>query len=292
MRSELYIRHKSGHVNGRFRRSKKWMFSAYSDYVCNQIDQGMYVNTKGIKGGTNLTRHDMLTRASEDEVYVSSVASNSLAQVKGTRQYRASQRAALEAICEELGPATYFHTWSFPDMSAKYVYLALLSANSDLEGIEHMTQAQLVAMDPATCEETFHRQVSAYLKHIINVRKIYKADQNYKEHDVEESDEGSDDGDDDGEDGLREGPLGDITAGWYRVEAQARGTLHVHSVLWSKDAPIMNGNNVEEILNFLEDKITVRIPHKTEEPYLYEFVKKHQMHKCTISCKKGRKRVC
>ena len=38
--------------------------------------------------------------------------------------------------------------------------------------------------------------------------------------------------------------------------------------------------------------ITVRIPHKTEEPYLYEFVKKHQMHKCTISCKKGRKRVC
>ena len=87
VRSDVYIRHKLGHVNGRFRRSKKWMFSAYSDYVCNQIDQGMYVNTKGIKGGTNLTRGDMLTRASEDEVYVSSVASNCLAQVKDTCQY-------------------------------------------------------------------------------------------------------------------------------------------------------------------------------------------------------------
>ena len=152
VKSDVYIRHKLGHVNGRFRRSKKWMFSAYSDYVCNQIDQGMYVNTKGIKGGKNLTRGDMMTRANEDEVYVNSKASNSLAHVKGTRQYWARQRGALEAICEELGPATYFHTWSFPDMIAKYVYLELLSANSDLEGIEHMSQAQLVAMDPATCE--------------------------------------------------------------------------------------------------------------------------------------------
>ena len=66
-------------------------------------------------------------------------------------------------------------------MSFKYVYLALLSANSDLEGIEHMSQAQLVAMDLAICEETLHRQVNAYLKHTINVKKIYKADQNYKE---------------------------------------------------------------------------------------------------------------
>ena len=172
-----------------------------------------------------------MTKANEDEVYVNTVTSNSLAHVKGTRQYWGRQRGTLEAICEELGPATYFMTWSFPDMSAKYVYLALLSANSDLEGIEHMSQAQLVAMDPATCEETFHRQVNAYLKHIINVKKIYKTNKNDK-HDVEESDEGSDDGEDDGEDVLREYPLGEITAAWYRVEAQARGTLHVHCILW------------------------------------------------------------
>ena len=56
------------------------------------------------------------------------------------------------------------------------------------------------------------------------------------------------DEDDNGEGGLREYPLGEITAGWYRVEAQARGTLHVHCILWSKDAPIMNGKNDEEIL--------------------------------------------
>ena len=135
-------------------------------------------------------------------------------------------------------------------MSAKYVYLALLSANSDLEGIEHMSQAQLVAMDPATCEETFHRQVNAYLKHIINVKKIHKANKNDKYSDIEESDEATDDEDNNGEDGLREYPLGEITAGWYRVEAQARGTLHVHCILWSKNAPIMNGKNDEEILNF------------------------------------------
>lgn len=77
----------------------------------------------------------------------------------------------------------------------------------------------------------------------------------------------------------REGPFGGrIKHFFYRVEYQERGHAHVHCLLWLIDAPIIGVNSEKEIIEFLNTRLTCRMPDPDKEPILHKLVKKYQQH--------------
>lgn len=81
----------------------------------------------------------------------------------------------------------------------------------------------------------------------------------------------------------KNGPLGHVTHYFRRTEYQQRGTPHVHSLFWIKDAPKIGINTEEEVIQFINKYITCRIPDPVREKELYDKVIKFQKHKenCT-----------
>jgi len=77
----------------------------------------------------------------------------------------------------------------------------------------------------------------------------------------------------------KSGPFqGKLDKYWYRVEYQQRGAPHIHALLWLKDAPVIGKSDREEIMQFLNQYITCRLPDKITEERLYKLVTKYQMH--------------
>jgi len=80
----------------------------------------------------------------------------------------------------------------------------------------------------------------------------------------------------------KKGPLkGKLKHYWYRIEYQERGAPHIHALLWIDGAPVIGKNSPEEILQFISDLITCRLPDKDKEPLLHKLVTKYQIHRCT-----------
>ena len=81
-------------------------------------------------------------------------------------------------------------------------------------------------------------------------------------------------------------PLGEIVDYAIRIEFQARGSPHAHTVIWVKDAPRFGVNEDSEVCNFIDKYIACRIPE--EEGVLKELVLQRQQHKHSTYCRKGK----
>ena len=77
------------------------------------------------------------------------------------------------------------------------------------------------------------------------------------------------------------GIFGNVAHFYKRFEYQDRGTTHVHCLLWIKDAPIIGQNKNEEVLKYIEERITCRLPNEKNEPELFDKVQQFQLHKHT-----------
>ena len=82
-------------------------------------------------------------------------------------------------------------------------------------------------------------------------------------------------------------PSGEILDYFWRVEFQQRGSPHIHSLWWVKDAP--NLRTVEgkrATLEFIDKYITCRVPVIGEEDELRSLVMRVQRHTHTQTCQK------
>ncbi len=57
--------------------------------------------------------------------------------------------------------------------------------------------------------------------------------------------------------------------------------------LWIENAPIINKNTNEEVIEFIEKHISCKRDHK--DPEIKALVEKFQIHRCTDSCKRNYK---
>ena len=65
------------------------------------------------------------------------------------------------------------------------------------------------------------------------------------------------------------------------------GTEHVHCVVWTADAPT-SGASREEVLGYIDEHVTARMPSAQDEPELYDLVNRLQRHYSThtSTCKR------
>ena len=75
---------------------------------------------------------------------------------------------------------------------------------------------------------------------------------------------------------IIDGPLGKTKYYAIRVEFQVRGLPHVHCFLWVMNAPVLNSDNKEEYVAFVNQIV---YPDRTKNPELHKLVKLHQLHR-------------
>ena len=73
-------------------------------------------------------------------------------------------------------------------------------------------------------------------------------------------------------------------------EYQARGAPHYHILLWIDEAPVAGTSSDDEVLQWIQARITCRIPEENSNPELHQLVTKYQHHKCNSYCQR-KKRV-
>jgi len=77
-------------------------------------------------------------------------------------------------------------------------------------------------------------------------------------------------------------PIGEIVDYFWGIEFQLRGSPHVHSWFWVKDAPdLQTVEGLREVPSFIDQYITTRIPDEGEDDELRSLVLRLQKHKHT-----------
>ena len=88
---------------------------------------------------------------------------------------------------------------------------------------------------------------------------------------------------------LKGSVLGVVEHFFWKKEYQMRGAPHYHVLLWIEGAPMIGKSDPTEVLAWIQERITCRIPDASLNPELHALVTKYQMHKCTNYCKRRQK---
>ena len=258
IRPSEYNKYRLQNRDPRFRRDFEYLHVAHFFKLERQVEAGVYASLHLGKASAKLSKGDFVKKVKEGSEELAADLSVAFAAQKGTAEYWNKQRANLNTMDEELGPATWFVTLSCAEQEWMELRKYLLAANSDWKNVSKMSTHELCAKDPVTVSEFFHRRMLGFLDEVL----IDHAD----------------------------GPLGMIDHFYWRLEYQARGAPHVHMKLWQRDAPVLGAEGVteEQVLAHIQKYVTCSIPSLEENKELHDKVKKFQVHRCTPSCRRRR----
>ena len=75
--------------------------------------------------------------------------------------------------------------------------------------------------------------------------------------------------------------MGQVIHFYFKKEYQARSAPQYHAFIWIANAPVIGESKNEDVIRFIEERITCNIANKETCPELHELATKYQMHKCS-----------
>ena len=153
-----------------------------------------------------------------------------------------------------LGPPTFFITLTADDMNWPDLLYVLANragmniSKEDVDGLSSEQKRALLCSDPITTARHFSQRFQKFIAFMKGSSK----------------------------------PIGEIVDYFLRVEFQLRGSPHVHSLWWVKDAPdLQTVEGLRAVLGFIDKYITTEIPSEGEDDELCTLVMRLQRHKHT-----------
>ncbi|XP_066288772.1 uncharacterized protein [Branchiostoma lanceolatum] len=185
-----------------------------------------------------------------------------LQPVRGTPQFWEKTLNELYAMIRQIGIPTWFVTFSAADLRWPEVLEAIRQDRGTVP-VSELTweeRCDILKSNPVTAARMFDHRVKLLFKHLIQSQSQ---------------------------------PIGEVVETFSRTEFQARGSPHIHCLLWVKDAPKLNVNSEEEICAFVDRYVCSQLPDSEADKELFDIVSQVQTHRKghTASCKKGGK-VC
>ena len=80
--------------------------------------------------------------------------------------------------------------------------------------------------------------------------------------------------------------LGCVSHYFFKKEYQACGAPHYHILLWIDGTPVAGTDSNDEVLQWIQARITCRIPKDNSNPEMHQLVTKYQHHKCNSYCQR------
>ena len=182
-------------------------------------------------------------------------------QLRNSPPYLEARKKDIFAMIRQLSLPTWFISLSAADTRWTDLLKMLTKLNNDAEltntDIENMTwqeKTKLVQKDPVTCSRYFDHRVNEFLSTVLKSNCE---------------------------------PIGKVKDYFYRVEFQQRGSPHIHMLVWVENAPTLETNSEDEIVQFVDQYLTC----SAEENETLELVKL-QTHKHSRTCRKKGKPIC
>ena len=192
---------------------------------------------------------DFLTKVDSSDNETEANLSTILQSVCGSKQFWFLRKSDLNCMVREHGPPTLFLTLSCAEYDAPDI-AAYLHKINDVP--DNYPIGKLCAEDPISVSRKFSKKFHDFFNEVILKGKV----------------------------------LGQITDYFWKKEYQSRGAPHYHILLWVEDAPIIGKDPDDEVLEWIQQRITCHIPDETSNPDLYRLVTKYQLHKCSDYCKR------
>ena len=237
-------------ANPASRRNTNYLFHLTGECERRRIHQSVMATIKNVSGlGTEINAGVLLDKIKNRDPKLLSRINKVLRKVPNTKPYWESQRAKLLAQIQEFGPPTFFATFSPAEYDWEDLIRWLRERNSDLPDVHTMSPAALMNIDPVLTSTYIHQKFDALWEFIIKAK-----------------------------------PLGEVVSSFVRHEYQSRGTVHYHTFIWLKDSPVIGINSDKEVVDFIQEHVTCRVPDVTQEGTLFDVVGSYQNHVCGSYC--------
>ena len=200
-------------------------------------------------GKHNMSVKDFLAKVNSSDKETEANLSTILQSVRGTKQFWFLKKSDLNCMIHEHGPPTLFLTFSCAEYDAPDIAAYLHKVN---HVADNYPIGKLCAEDPISVSRKFSKKFHDFFNEVILKGKV----------------------------------LGPITNYFWKKEYQARGAPHYHVLLWVKGAPVIGIDSNTKVLEWIQQRITCRIPDLKSNPDLHHLVKKYQFHKCSNYCKR------
>ncbi|KAI8492052.1 hypothetical protein Bbelb_304250 [Branchiostoma belcheri] len=251
------------HKDGRFAKDIEYLLTAQYIVEAKQVRDNIQINLRQTRGHTfqnkkinaglvkNLDNVQAMLRTDS--------AFKFLQNIRGSPAYWNSVLLDLLAMVRQLGIPTWFLTLSAADMqwpeviqSIAHQYGKHLTAD-DVKSMAWQEKCDWLRCNPVTAARQFHHRLTVFFNEFI---------------------------------GGKANPIGKLKDYMIRIEFQARGSPHAHTILWMEDAPKLGVDSDADVVNFINKHQTCAIPDEEEED-LRHLVLSLQKHVHSSTCRKA-----
>ncbi|KAE8281736.1 hypothetical protein D5F01_LYC20736 [Larimichthys crocea] len=251
-------------VDTRFASDQSYLFFAQfvtethmaTNSMSIQMRKGKPITSDGQKISSKML-HD---KQEVEKLITNKDATRFMQPLRGTPAYWEKTLKDLNAMVRQLGKPTFFLTFSAAEMRWPEVIKAVKAQQGeqvDFSQLDWNAKCDILRSNPVTVMRLFEKRVDALMTDLI----LSPAQ-----------------------------PIGEVEDYFYRVEFQARGSPHIHLLVWIKDAPEFGDLQDDSVvIKFIDQYITCQMPDPNADPELHKIVSEVQLHSRnhSKSCKKG-----
>ena len=172
-----------------------------------------------------------------------------LQSVRGTKQYWFLRHSELKCMVREWGSPTLFLTFSCAEYESPDITEFLMKVNNASTNCDI---GKLCVEDPISVSRKFSLKFHAFFRKVIINGEV----------------------------------LGKVDHFYWKKEYQNRGAPHYHVLVWIRVAPVIGKDEPENVLAWIQERVTCHIPDEKQSPELHRVVTKYQFHKCSKYCKR------
>ena len=257
-----YFNQRLLNIDGRFAKSIPYILAAQyateSKQVHGNINHFVVRRAKARQmQGNRITAASIKNSESLQSIVKTDQAFKLLKTVRGSPAYFQSFFYDLLAMIRQLGVPCFFMTLSAADMQWPELLQQIAKqygtnlSDADVKNLTYEERSNYLRSNPVTAARHFEFKVHMLFSTVIMSKSK---------------------------------PLGEVTDYAIRTEFQARGSPHVHCLLWVKDAPKNRVNSDAEISQFVEKYVHAHVPDDDDD--LKEMVLKLQKHGHSSYCRK------
>ena len=249
-------------VDGRFAKDVEYLLAVQYTVESKQVaddanivlrqSQGRQYRGRTLTAGAVQNQSVLLQMIQRDDAY------KFLKNVRGSPAYFQKVMYDVLAMIRQLGLPTWFFTLSAADMQWPDVIQTIAKqygstfTDEEVAAMSFEEKSKWLSQNPVTAARHFQYRLNTF------VQKFLKS----KAH-----------------------PLGELTDYSIRVEFQARGSPHAHSMFWIKGAPKLGVNTDQEVCDFIDRYIRCDVPEDDE--VLAQLVSKVQKHRHSATCRRN-----
>ncbi|XP_074521382.1 uncharacterized protein LOC141787083 [Halichoeres trimaculatus] len=253
-----YFNNRILNADGRFGKNVEYIFYAQYMSELEQVVSSVSIAMRKGKGGhTTFKVNDLLhDEGSLKKLLDFDDGYRFLKPIRGTPAFWQGIQKDLLACVHQLGIPTWFCSFSSADMRWKNLLNSILKQEGrtqTAEELEWADRCDLLRSNPVTAARMFDFRWHCFLREVL----MSPAE-----------------------------PIGKIKDYFHRVEFQQRGSPHIHSLFWIENAPVIDKNTDEEVVDFIDKYVACELPPQIND--LYEVVSSVQQHskRHSKTCKK------